>query len=139
MGDKSGLNSRISPESIRDVTIAFTVVLIGILGLMGVGSYYSGSLSHAQPANECSVDADCGPCQECTDQYPDKPFVELGCSDVCAAGEECIDDDCCPSERACDDVCCDDDEECIDDECCPEYRACGDECCPEGYVCLGQV
>jgi hypothetical protein len=101
-----------SSGSIR--LIAFAVVAIGILTVMGVvGSYYGGSLREAQAANECSSDAECDPCQECKDKYPDEPFTVLGCVDVCAADEECIDGDCCPAERCCD-----------------------GECCPEGYICL---
>ena len=142
--------------------IVFAVLAIGVLTVMGVvGSYYSGSLREAQAGDGCEIGAgDCGPCQECKDQYPDKPFEVLGCVDVCAVGEECIDGDCCPSGRCCDDVCCDEGEECTDDGCCPEEqecndkccgeetdecingafcpedRACDDECCPEGYICL---
>jgi hypothetical protein len=141
----------------------FVLAVIVALTMLGVfENYRSGDglvFKTACAGDECAVDSECDPCQECKDQYPDKPFEVLGCSDICASGEECIDDDCCPEERACDDVCCaegseciddgccpeeqacddsccDEEAECIDDECCPEDRACGDECCPEGYICL---
>jgi hypothetical protein len=105
-------------QDILKLSIYMMSVLLVIAAVGIVGSYYSEiSPSVWAGGDECAVDSECGPCQECRDQYPDKPFEVLGCSDICASGEECIDDSCCPEERACDDVCCAAGKYSYDDEC----------------------
>ncbi len=118
----------------------FALVMIVALTMLGVfENYRSGDglvFKTACAGDECEIgaaDDGCGPCKKCKDQYPDKPFVVPGCSKICTSGEECIDDLCCPEDRACGDECCHPDMPCIDNRCCPAYSVCGDECCQ--YLC----